>query len=149
MTERGFGLAAGFEKGSYMACCAEIALDPNSGEVKVVRVVEAFDCGPVINPVHLKNQIEGMIMMGIGGALYEAIEFEEGKILNPRLSRYQVPRFRDTPEMECVLIDHDDVYPAGGGETPIIGIAPAIANAIFNATGKRIRSMPLLPTKHL
>lgn len=141
--ERGFGLAAGFEKNSYTACCAEVSIDPDSGEIKVARVVQAFDCGPVVNPDHMKNQIEGMIVMGIGGALFEAIEFADGKILNPKLSKYRVPRFGDVPEIECVLVDRKDIDPAGGGETPIIVIAPAIANAVFAATGKRLRSMPL------
>ncbi|MEW6234100.1 MAG: molybdopterin cofactor-binding domain-containing protein [Candidatus Omnitrophota bacterium] len=143
--ERGFGIAGGFEKGSYMAVCVEITIDPASKELKVIRAVEAFDCGPVINPNHLKNQIEGMIMMGLGGALYEAIDFEDGKILNARLSKYRVPRFRDLPQIECVLLDHKDIYPAGGGETPIVGIAPAIGNAIFSAIGIRLRSLPMIP----
>ncbi len=143
--ERGFGLAGGFEKQSYVAACIEIAIDRKEGGVKVVRVVEAFDCGPAINPDHLRNQIEGMILMGIGGALFEAIHFEEGKILNPRFSRYRVPRFQDTPSIETLLMDRKDIPPAGGGETPIVVIAPAIGNAIFNATGIRLRSMPLIP----
>jgi isoquinoline 1-oxidoreductase len=83
--------------------------------------------------------------MGIGGALFEAIHFEEGKILNPRFSRYRVPRFQDTPSIETLLMDRKDIPPAGGGETPIVVIAPAIGNAIFNATGIRLRSMPLIP----
>jgi len=143
--ERGFGLAGGFEKQSYVAVCVEISIDRKEGGVKVVRVVESFDCGPAINPSHLRNQIEGMIVMGIGGALFEAIHFEEGKILNPRFSRYRVPRFQDTPSIETLLIDRKDIPPAGGGETPIVVIAPAIGNAIFNATGIRLRSMPLIP----
>src|SRR5690606_34568116 len=102
---RGYGIAGGFEKGSYVANCAEVEIDPSSGKVTIIRIVEAFDCGPVLNPEHMKNQIEGMIMMGIGGAMFEQIEFENGRILNPRLSKYPVPRFGDTPEIEVVLID--------------------------------------------
>jgi isoquinoline 1-oxidoreductase len=101
------------------------------------------ECGAVVNPDHLKNQVEGSMVMGLGGALFEAIEFEEGKILNPRFSRYRVPRFRDTPHLEVVLLDRKDLPSAGAGETPIIGIAPAIGNAIFAATGIRHRSLPL------
>ncbi|RJP23195.1 MAG: isoquinoline 1-oxidoreductase [Candidatus Omnitrophota bacterium] len=143
--ERGFGIAGGFEKNSYMANCVEIAIDRKSGQVKVVRVVLAFDCGPVLNPNQLNNQIEGMIMMGIGGALFESIRFENGKILNSRLSDYRVPRFSDTPIIETVLIDPKNIPSAGGGETPIVGIAPAISNAIFAATGLRLRTLPLVP----
>jgi len=111
--------------------------------VRLVRVVEAFDCGPAINPAHLRNQIEGAVIMGIGGALFEQIEFRNGKIVNSRLSRYRVPRFSDVPHIESVLMDRKDLKPVGAGETPIIGIAPAAGNAIFDATGKRLRSMPL------
>ncbi|MFB3786155.1 MAG: molybdopterin cofactor-binding domain-containing protein [bacterium] len=143
--ERGFGLAGGFEKGSYVATCVEVAIDPSSGEVRVVHVVEAFECGAVINPRHLENQVEGMIMMGLGGALFESIDFANGKILNPRFSRYRVPRFDDVPVIATILLDRKDIPSAGGGETPIVGIAPAIGNAIFNATGKRLRALPLAP----
>jgi isoquinoline 1-oxidoreductase len=84
--------------------------------------------------------------MGVGGALFEHVDFAEGRILNSHLSKYRVPRFSDIPKIELVLIDRKDIPSAGAGETPIIGIAPAIANAIFSATGKRIRSMPILPS---
>jgi isoquinoline 1-oxidoreductase len=141
----GFGLAAGSEKGSYVATCCEVLADKESGEVKVLRAVTAFDCGAVVNPNHLKNQIEGALMMGIGGALFEAIEFENGMITNARLSDYRVPRFSDMPKIEALLIDRKDVPSAGAGETPIMCIAPAIGNAIFNATGIRLRSMPMVP----
>ena len=141
---QGFGIAAGFEKGGYVACCAEIRVAPDTGRVKVERVVEAFECGAVVNPQHLKNQVEGAVIMGIGGALFEAVEFDNGRVLNNRLSKYRVPRFSDAPPViETVLVNRKDLAPAGAGETPIVGIAPAIANAIFDATGKRIRSMPL------
>jgi nicotinate dehydrogenase subunit B len=142
---RGFGLAAGTEKGSYLATCVEILTDKESGSVKVIRAVSAFDCGAVVNPNHLKNQLEGALVMGLGGALFEAIEFENGMVTNPRLSDYPVPRFSDTPKIEVVLIDRKDVASAGAGETPIICVAPAIGNAIFNAAKVRLRSMPLVP----
>jgi isoquinoline 1-oxidoreductase len=139
----GFGIGAGFEKGSYVATCAEVAVDPNSGTTKVLRTVIAFECGAIVNPEHLKNQVEGSIIMGLGGALFERIEFRDGKILNPRLARYRVPRFNDAPVIESVLLDRKDIVSAGAGETPIVGIAPAIGNAIFDATGRRIRKLPL------
>jgi len=141
----GFGLAAGTEKGSYLATCVEVLADKESGSVKVIRAVSAFDCGAVVNPNHLKNQLEGALVMGLGGALFEAIEFENGMVTNPLLSAYDVPRFSDTPRIEVVLIDRKDVASAGAGETPIICIAPAIGNAIFNAAKVRLRSMPMLP----
>jgi isoquinoline 1-oxidoreductase len=141
---RGYGLACGMEKGGYIACCAEISLAPGR-QLKVERVVEAFECGAIVNPDQLKNQIEGAIVMGLGGALFEQIEFGDGRIQSDRLSKYRVPRFSDVPKIEVVLIDRKDLPSAGAGETPIVGIAPAIANAVYSATRLRIRSMPLLP----
>lgn len=141
----GFGIAGGSEKGSYLATCAEVAVDKSSGEVQVLRAVSAFECGPIVNPDLLKNQVEGAIVMGIGGALFEAIEFSHGKITNPHFSKYRLPRFSDAPQIEVVLLDRKDLGFTGAGETPIIGIAPAIGNAIFAATGVRLRSMPLAP----
>ncbi|MDB6016764.1 MAG: aldehyde oxidase and xanthine dehydrogenase, molybdopterin binding [Pedosphaera sp.] len=143
--DHGFGIALGTEKGSCVATCAEVAIDPKSREVKVVRAVTAFECGAIVNPEHLKTQIEGAMVMGIGGALFEAMEFENGRITNPRLADYRVPRFRDAPKIEVVLVNRPDMPSAGAGETPIIGIAPAIGNAIFAATGVRLRSLPMAP----
>jgi isoquinoline 1-oxidoreductase len=128
-----------------VATCAEVSIDRASGKVKVVRAVTAFECGAIINPDNLRNQIEGSIIMGIGGALFEAIEFEGGKILNPKFSSYRVPRMSDVPALQTILIDRKDLPSAGAGETPIVAIAPAIGNAIFSATGLRLRSLPLAP----
>jgi nicotinate dehydrogenase subunit B len=143
--ERGFGLAIGTEKGGYVASGVEVAIDPRSGQVKIARVVTAFECGAIVNPDHLKNQVEGAVVMGLGGALFEQIEFDRGKILNARLSHYRVPRFRDLPALETILLDRKDLPSAGAGETPIVAVAPAIANAIFSATNVRLRSLPLIP----
>jgi isoquinoline 1-oxidoreductase len=141
----GFGISGGTEKGSYVATCVEVAADRASGQVRVLRLVTAFDCGAVVNPDNLKNQIEGAAMMGLGGALFEEIKFANGKILNPSFSTYRVPRFRDTPEFETVLVDRKDLPSAGAGETPIVAVAPAVGNAIFQATGLRLRSLPMVP----
>ncbi len=141
----GHGIACGTEKKGYIATCAEVAVDRATGKVQVVRAVSAFDCGAIVNPDHLRNQVEGCLIMGLGGALFEAIRFANGRILNPRFSRYPVARFGDIPQIDVVLRDRRDLSAAGGGETPIIAIAPAIANAIFSATGTRLRSLPLVP----
>ena len=113
--------------------------------MQVLRAVTAFECGAVVNPDHLKNQIEGAVIMGLGGALFEYIDFDNGKIINPSLTDYRVPRFRDVPILETVLVNRKDLPSEGAGETPIIAIAPAVGNAIFHATGTRLRSMPLVP----
>ncbi|MGH9754588.1 MAG: molybdopterin cofactor-binding domain-containing protein [Blastocatellia bacterium] len=141
----GFGIAGGFEKGGYVANCAEIAVDRAGGKVKIIRVVTAFECGAIVNPDGLKNQVEGSIIQGIGGALFESIDFADGRVLNPRFSRYRVPRFSDTPKLETVLLDRKDLPSAGAGECPIVALAPAVGNAIFDATGVRLRSLPMVP----
>jgi nicotinate dehydrogenase subunit B len=84
-------------------------------------------------------------VQGLGGALFEAVQFENGKILNGRLSEYRVPRFSDVPAIETVLLDRRDLPSVGAGECPMVGLAPAIANAIFDASGVRLRSLPLIP----
>jgi len=138
---KGIGIAGGFEKNGYIATCAQVAIEDK--RIRILRVVEAFDCGAVVNPDHLKNQIQGAISMAIGGALFEQIRFGDGQISNPRFSQYRVPRFSDMPEIEVVLVDRPDLPSAGAGETPIVGLAPAVANAVFHLNGTRLRSLPL------
>ena len=141
----GFGMGGGYEKLGNVATFAEVAVDSKSGEVRVVRVVTAFECGAIVNPDNLRNQIEGSNIMGLGGALFEAIQFDNGRILNGRLSQYRIPRFSDVPKLETVLLDRKDLPSAGAGECPMVGLAPAIGNAIFDATGVRLRSLPMVP----
>jgi isoquinoline 1-oxidoreductase len=141
--DRGVGLACGTEKNSVVAACVEVKVDRPKGRVEVAEICEAFECGPVLNPAGLLSQVQGCIVMALGGALTEEIEFRDGRILNPRFSRYRVPRFRDVPRIDVHLVDSRDAPPAGGGETPIIAAAPAVANAVFAATGVRLREMPL------
>ncbi len=138
---RGMGIAAGFEKGSYIAICAQVRVEGESIEVE--RVVSAFECGAILNPHNLRAQVEGSVIQGMGAALSEKIRFADGQLLNGSFSRYPVPRFRDAPPMETVLLDRPDITSAGAGETPIIAVAPALASAVFAATGQRMRSLPL------
>src|SRR5205085_3798964 len=93
--------------------------------------------------VNLRRQVIGAIIMGLGPAMREEMKFAEGKIQNASFRRYEVPRFDDVPQLDIHLIDRPDVPSAGAGETPIICVAPAIANALFAATGQRIRQMPI------
>jgi isoquinoline 1-oxidoreductase len=141
--ELGVGLACGTEKNSVVAACVEVAIDRRHGRITVNEVCEAFECGPIQNPANLTSQIQGCIMMGLGGALSEEIQFENGKILNASFSGYRVPRFRDVPKIDVVLVENKGIPSAGGGETPIIAVAPAVGSAIFAATGVRLRSMPM------
>lgn len=152
---RGAGIAVGFDKGGYVATAVE--LEPREGtterrqgvlsdaEPTLHRVTIAFECGAIVNPDGLRHQIAGAVIQGLGGALWEAIDFADGRVLNGTMQRYRVPRFTDVPPIDVVMIDRKDLPSAGAGETPIIGLAPAISNAIFNASGERRRALPLTP----
>lgn len=143
----GVGLACGTEKGSVVAACVEIALDRRANAIVVRRVCEAFECGVILNPDNLVSQIQGCILMGLGPALREEMQFENGRMRNPTFSKYLVPRFADVPELDLYPLNRPDLPSVGAGETPIIAIAPAIANAVFHATGTRVHQMPIrLPT---
>jgi nicotinate dehydrogenase subunit B len=146
---QGFGVAAGCEKGSYVATFAEIFVDRKAGVVQVKRLVEVFECGAIVNPDGLRNQVVGAMIQGLGGALFEAIQFENGRITNSHFSSYRVPRFRDVPEIDAILLDRRDIPSAGAGETPIMAIAPSIGNAFYDAAKVRLTSLPLQPERYL
>ncbi|MCB8932693.1 MAG: molybdopterin-dependent oxidoreductase [Fimbriimonadaceae bacterium] len=137
----GFGIACGAEKGGFIATAVEVAVDGK--EFRVVRATSVFDCGAVVNPKHLESQILGALVQGLGGALFERIDYRNGKLLTDRLSRYRVPRFGDVPKIEVVLLDRKDLPSSGAGECPIVAIAPAIRNALLAATGQGLRDLPL------
>jgi isoquinoline 1-oxidoreductase len=141
--QRGVGLACATEKGSFVAACAEVAVDRAKGSIMVLRVCQAFECGKITSPGNLRAQVGGAIVMGLGPALREAMVFENGKMTNASFWQYEVPRMKDLPALDIHLLDRPDLPSTGAGETPLIAIAPAIANAVFRATGIRLRSMPL------
>jgi isoquinoline 1-oxidoreductase len=143
-SRKGVGIAGGFEKGGYVATVAQVSVEPGLKNFRVERAVIAFECGAIANPEMLRNQVEGGMVQGLGGALFERVRFANGKVLNARFSQYRVPRFADMPEVESVLVNRTDLPSAGAGETPIVAVAPAISNAVFSAIGTRLRNMPLL-----
>ena len=124
---RSLGVACGVEKGGYVATVAEVSRA--AAPFKVERLVVVFECGAIVNPDGLRNQVEGAVVQGLGGALFEAIQFADGKVLNGSMGQYRVPRFKDVPPIEVVLLDRRDLPSAGAGETPIICVAPAIGSA--------------------
>lgn len=138
-----------YSMGSYGAQFCEVRVNEITGEVRVARWVGSFDTGKVINPKTASSQFRGGIIMGIGMALTEETFFDErnGRIMNPSLAEYHVPVHADVPHIDVIFNDIPDEHsPLGGhgiGEIGITGAAAAIANAIFNATGKRIRSLPI------
>jgi isoquinoline 1-oxidoreductase len=146
LVRTGTGIALGFEKGGRVATAARVQVGADHS-VRLLRLVTAVDCGAVVHPDGLVNQVEGAIVMGLGPALFEQIDFAAGRILNASMSDYRVPRLADVPaDVTVVLIDRPDQPSAGGGEAPIMAVAPAIGNAIYRACGVRLRSMPLVPT---
>jgi len=138
---RAIGIACGTEKGGYVATAAEVSKAP--GGFKVERIVVVFECGAIVNPDGLHNQVEGSVVQGLGGALFEAVEFRDGHLLNGTMEQYRVPRFKDVPPIEVVLLDRKDLASAGAGETPIVCVAPAIGSAV-RAFG---RVPPALPVR--
>ena len=139
----GIGVAIGYDTGSFVAECVELVVQRRN--VRVQRVVAGIDCGMVVNPEGVRNQVEGSIIMGMGTALREAVEFDSGRLLNPVFSRYRVPRITDTPEIEVVLSGDPTTPSTGAGEPGIVPIAAAINNAVYNATESRIRDLPIVP----
>ena len=139
----GVGLACGTEKGSFVAACVEVAIEPKENRIQVRHICEVFECGAILDPDNTRSQVEGCIIMGLGPALQEEMMFENGEIKNASFQRYRVPRFADVPELDIHLLNRPDLSPVGAGETPIVAVAPAIANAVFHASGVRVRSMPI------
>jgi isoquinoline 1-oxidoreductase len=146
---RGYGIAVGQDAGTKVALMAEVEVDKTSGHVQVKRAVCAQDMGLVVNPQGATIQAEGCIIMGLGYALKEDIQFEGGQILNRNFDTYEFTRFSWTPEIDVVLIDARDDPPQGGGEPAIICMGGLIANAIFDATGARLYQLPMSPEKVL
>lgn len=131
---------------------AEVDVDSETGEVKLKRYVSLADVGKAINPTQCEGQEEGAAMMGIGHTFFESILYDRGRPLNPNLIDYRVPSFRDLPrDFDTILIENRDgpgPYGAKGmGESGIVSVAPAVANALARATGARLRELPLMPER--
>ena len=141
---RGRGIAAAFGWGSYVAQVAEVTCDAKSGAVRVDRVVCAVDCGTPINPLGVKAQMGGAINFGLAQALKSAITVSGGRVEQSNFHDYEVLRMSDAPPVIEVHIVPSTERPGGCGEPGVPPAAPALANAIFAATGKRIRRLPIL-----
>jgi nicotinate dehydrogenase subunit B len=137
---RALGIACGTEKAGYVATAAEVSRAPKG--FKVARIVIAFECGAIVNPDGLKNQVEGSVVQGLGGALFEAIDFADGRLRNGSMEQYRVPRFQDVPIIETILIDRRDIASAGAGESSMIAVAPAIG-AAARAFGRVDTALPI------
>jgi 4-hydroxybenzoyl-CoA reductase alpha subunit len=131
----------------------EVEVDEETGEVKVLKIAAAHDVGRAINPMAVEGQIHGGVSMGLGYGLYEELVVEEGRVLNPNFADYALPTALDMPEIDTIIVETDD--PAGPfgakgmAEPACIPTAPAIANAVYDAVGVRIRDLPITPEKVL
>lgn len=140
---RGVGVACGIDAGTYVALMAEVAVDRPTGAVRVKRMACAQEMGVVVNPNGALQQIEGCLTMGLGYTLTEEVHFKGGEIANRNFDTYELPRFSWVPVIDAVIVDAPDVAGQGGGEPAIVPVGAVIANAIFDATGKRLYRMPM------
>jgi isoquinoline 1-oxidoreductase beta subunit len=141
---KGRGIAQHACFGSYVAQVADVSVNEKDGTVKVDRIVSAVDCGPVVNPDPLIAQIEGAIVMGLSTTFKERIEFANGGVKSANFDDYKLIRMSDTPEIEVHIIKSTEAI-GGIGEPGVTPTAPAVANAVFDATGARIRRIPMTP----
>ena len=146
---RGRGVAINQRGGSIPAAVAEVEVDTSTGRVRVTRVTMAFDCGLIINPDGVKNQIEGNVMQGVSRTLLEEVKFNETGIQSVDWLSYPVIRFQDVPDVQIHLINRPELPATGAAEGPIVVVPAAIANAIFDAAGVRLREIPFTPERVL
>ena len=136
---------------SFTAQVAEVKVDPETGEVEVLRFTTAHDTGKVLNPMDHQGQINGAVIQGIGYALSEELLVEDGRVTSATFGEYKIPSIKDIPELETVVLESDagpGPYSAKGiGENPCGAVAPAIANAVRDAVGARVRHLPITSEK--
>src|SRR5262249_23201194 len=132
------------EKGSFVAPCAEVKIEGTEGKITLPRVCRTRERGAITHPGNLRTQWQGAVLMGIGPILREALDSHSSGPLRDA-SRWTYPgrRRKDVPELDVHLINRPDLPSVGAGETPLITVAPAVANAVYDATGTRLRSLPL------
>jgi nicotinate dehydrogenase subunit B len=142
LTGRGFAYMRYKQMENYVAMAMEVAVEPLTGKVTVRRVTCAHDCGLVINPDGLRNQIEGSITQTLSRALHEEVKFDRSRVTSVNWATYPILTFPEVPPIEVALIDRPMLPPYGAGEAATAPVAAALANAIFDATGVRLRSAP-------
>jgi isoquinoline 1-oxidoreductase beta subunit len=138
---RGRGISVQFAFGTYLSQVAEVEVSTD-GSINVRRIVCAADCGVVVNPNTIAAQVEGGVLYGLTAALYGAITLKDGRVEQSNFQDYPPMRINECPLIETYLIKSAEP-PGGFGEAPTAAVAPAVTNAIFAATGKRIRTLPI------
>jgi nicotinate dehydrogenase subunit B len=144
---RGFASVHYKHSESYVAMGMEVAVERSSGRIKVERVACAFDCGQIINPDGARAQVEGSILQTLSRALMEEVQFDRSRVTSVDWSSYPILRFPDVPKLDIVLIDRPAEPPLGAGEAACTTVAAALANAVFDATGARLRTVPFTPER--
>jgi len=129
---------------NYVAMAMEVAVDRGTGQVRVRRVTCAHDCGLIINPDGLRNQVEGSILQTLSRSLHEEVKFDRSRVTSTDWATYPILRFPEAPAVEVALIDRPELPPLGAGEAATAPVAAALANAIFDATGVRLRTVPFI-----
>jgi nicotinate dehydrogenase subunit B len=149
-TATGRGIAMTRRSGGYAAAVADVEVNRSTGQVTVKRITCAHDCGLIVNPDGVKNQVEGNIVQGVSRALFEAVQFDgNGAVTSLDWKDYPILKFSDLPELDIVSINRQDIGPLGAGELATVPITAAIANAVFDATGTRLREVPFTPKRVL
>lgn len=143
----GRGVALALRGGTYVATVAEVEVDRSSGAVRVKRLVCAHDCGLIVNPDALRGTIQANLVQSLGRALKEEVTFDHSHVTSVDWNSYPVARWPDVPEVEVVLLNHPEIAPSGAGEPSSRPTAAAINNAVYDATGVRIRRAPLTPAR--
>ncbi len=143
LTGRGFAYARYKQAENYVAIAMEVAVDRNTGKINVRRIACAHDGGLIVNPDGLRNQIEGSILQTLGRALHEEVKFDRSRVTSVDWASYPILSFPDVPSLDVALIDRPSLPPLGAGEASTAPVAAAVANAVFDATGIRLRRVPL------
>jgi len=138
---------------TFATTAVEVEVDPDAGQVTVIKAVGVNDCGTVINPDGAEGQIDGGMAIGLGYGLFEEMLIEDGQVLNPNFLEYRIPTASDMPVLSRAMVEsYDENGPFGAkgiGNSPVINMAPAIANAVYRAVGVRIKELPITPEKIL
>jgi len=143
----GRGISISGRDGTVTAAVAEVEVDKSSGEILVKRVTLAHDCGLIVNPDGLRNQIEGNVIQGVSRTLLEEVKFDANGVKNLDWATYPIVTYRRVPDVQVVLIDRKEMPALGGGEPSTVPVPAAIANAVFDAIGVRVRDVPLTPQR--
>jgi CO/xanthine dehydrogenase Mo-binding subunit len=147
LTGRGIAYMRYKQAENYVAMAMEVTVDPATGRIAVTRVQCTHDCGLVVNPDALKNQIEGCIVQTLSRALHEEVTFDRARVTSVDWASYPILRFPEAPQVDVVLIDRPDQPLLGAGEAATAPVAAALANAVFDATGVRLRTVPFTPER--